>query len=153
MVTDDTRLRLFALCPMWLWPVLAISLVALGERLRRLRARGAAGWEIRLTGWGRAVIARVYWPGEPPHWKDALYRGAMGEPVAPPPWQPPALGLWSDDASADWARGTGWYGLRGSAAGRGHIPLAMDAAGVPVPGAGALGGVISRQAARLLRPP
>jgi len=50
MVSDSTIEALFARCPPWLWPVLAVSLVALRETVRRLEAAGAAGWEIRLTG-------------------------------------------------------------------------------------------------------
>lgn len=111
MQPDASTSRLFALCPPWLWPVLAISLVALRARLCQLEALGAAGWEIRLSGWGRAYVSRVWWPDAARDWKDALYRNAMGEPEAAPAWRPAPLGISTDETSADWASGAGWYGF------------------------------------------
>ncbi|MEL6386875.1 MAG: hypothetical protein AAFR00_05955 [Pseudomonadota bacterium] len=150
MSADANTCRLYALCPLWLWPVLAISLVALRESVRLLEALGCTGVEIRLTPWGRAYVARAHWPDEPPGWKDTLYRTAMGEPVAAPEGCPPALGVWSDDTSADWVRGAGWYAR--VAAGRGAIPSAVVAVPVPGPLARSGGGIASCRA-HPIRPP
>jgi len=93
--------RLFADCPMWLWPVLAWSLLGLGEEIARLEADGT-WFEIRLSAWGRAYIQRP--PKVPlPTWKDELFRCAMGEPVPDPKPDRPALGIVTDHAQTGWA--------------------------------------------------
>lgn len=93
--------RLFADCPMWLWPVLAWSLLRLGEEIARLDADGT-WFEIRLSAWGWAYIHRA--PKVPlPTWKDELFRCAMGEPVPDPKPDRPALGIVTDHAQTGWA--------------------------------------------------
>lgn len=103
MQSDHSFSRLFALCPLWLWPVLAVSLVGLGEQIRRLEARGAIGLEIRLSRWGQAYVARTHWATGPVPWRDPLYRLAMGDPVPEPRREHPALGILTDEAQAGWA--------------------------------------------------
>ncbi|MEO0753818.1 MAG: hypothetical protein AAFY85_03360, partial [Pseudomonadota bacterium] len=62
MVSEASLLRLFARCPVWLWPVLALSLVSLREQVRLLAELGATGVDLRLTPWGRAHVANAWWP-------------------------------------------------------------------------------------------
>jgi len=105
MLPDATSARLFAQCPLWLWPVLALSLCALALEMRRLEARGCLGVEIRLTAWGVARISKAWWPDAPPDWRDALYRAAMGEPVPDPAPDRRALGIITDETQVDWILG------------------------------------------------
>jgi len=102
MVSEASLLRLFARCPVWLWPVLALSLVSLHEQVRLLAELGATGVDLRLTPWGRAYVANAWWPDGPIPWKDQVYRSAMGEPVAAPAWSPEPLGILTDETQVAW---------------------------------------------------
>ncbi|MEM7767693.1 MAG: hypothetical protein AAF253_09425 [Pseudomonadota bacterium] len=148
MLSEPLLRRLFAVCPLWLWPVLAFSLVALRERVQRLEAQGATGITIRLSRWGQAYVAHAHLPGDPPDWKDTLYRQAMGDPVRASEWRPTPLGICSDDASADWAAGTGWYSL----VGRDEIPPSALPTGTTARVTTTAGAIASRPA-RPIRPP
>ncbi|MEM7767490.1 MAG: hypothetical protein AAF253_08380 [Pseudomonadota bacterium] len=85
--------------------MLVYSLIGLREHAQRLEARGATHWEVRLTGWGQAYIAKVYWPDAPADWRDTLYRTVLGEPVPDPQPEPqrPTLGIVTNDGQTQWA--------------------------------------------------
>jgi len=73
----------------------------------------------------------------------------MGEPVAAPGWAPAPRGLCTDDASRDWALGTGHY-VRLTAA----VPPCRAAPLADRAGAGAvLACPLASRLARWLRPP
>ncbi|MEL6387829.1 MAG: hypothetical protein AAFR00_10800 [Pseudomonadota bacterium] len=102
MVSEASLLRLFARCPVWLWPVLALSLVSLREQVRLLAELGATGVDLHVTPWGRAHVANAWWLDGPIPWKDLVYRTAMGEPVAAPAWSPEPLGILTDETQVAW---------------------------------------------------
>jgi len=144
MLCATTLDRLLARCPPWLWPVLFLSLVSLREQVRLLAALGASGWEIRLTWYGRAHIAHVWWPGDPDPWKDSLYRTAMGEPVAAPTWHPEPLGILTDETQVGWVLGL---------AGRDEIPPATAGKDTTARRHTTAGGMASRPSQDLARAP
>lgn len=102
MLRDPAFSRLFAECPVWLWPILAWSLLGIAEEVARLEAEGDTWFELRLTDWGWAYIVRAR-TRPLPTWKDELFRRAMGDPVPELKPEPPKFGLFTAEAQADWA--------------------------------------------------